>query len=157
MRSPERPLLLLSPVAGFLATTGGAPASYVACLRNMTATVDAIAKEHARVVLVAAGHEGRSRCEDQMVAGWMAARLVERGYTPGGLQTARHIERWSRADLSVLGLGRGADHLRRLGRDADLDFVLHSVDDLQAACRYYRDEVRATWPAPLHRVVATAH
>ncbi len=157
LASPERPFLLLSPAVGFFSEAGQAPALFVACLRNMTATIEALSQEHDEVVLVATGHAGQARCEDQMVAGWMGARLLELGYAPSGLQTIRAIERWGRADLSVLALGRGADHLRRLGRDEDLDFVLQRVDDLDTVCRYHADEVRATWPAPVHRVAAMAH
>lgn len=154
--NPERPLMLLSPAAGSLAEAEQAPARFIACLRNMTATINALSEEHDEVVLVASGHAGQARCEDLMAAGWMGARLLELGYVPSGLQTIRAIERWGRADLSVLALGRAADHLRRLGRDEDLAFVLQRVDDLETVCRYQGDEVMATWPVAVQRVATAA-
>jgi phosphosulfolactate phosphohydrolase-like enzyme len=153
---PDRPFLLLTPAADVLASTLGAPAVYLACLRNISATVEAVAEEHEQVAVIAAGHAGQPRSEDQMVAAWIAGRLVEVGYAPGNLSTAREVERWAKADLSMLALGRGADQLRRLGRDSEIDFVLRRVDDLELTCRYEAGEVSASWPAPA-RIAASAH
>lgn len=153
---PGRPFLLLTPVADVLAGTLGAPAVYLACLRNLSATVEAVAEDHDQVAVIAAGHAGQPRSEDQMVAAWIAGRLVEAGYSPGNLSTMREVERWAKADLSILSLGRGADQLRRLGRDSEIDFVLRRVDDLELTCRYEAGEVTASWPAPA-RIAANAH
>ena len=79
-----------------------------------------------------------------MVAALMAGLFMERGYEAGDLRTAREVGRWSRADRSVLSLGRGADHLRRLGHDADLNFALSHVDDLDLVCLYSDSEIRST-------------
>jgi phosphosulfolactate phosphohydrolase-like enzyme len=151
---PERPLVLLSATARLLPGTEPAPAIYVGCLRNLSATVEMLDLHHERVALVSVGHDGQARCEDQLVAGWIAGRLLERGFTPASLHTSREIERWSRADLSVVALGRGAEYLRRLGRSADLEFVLSRVDDLDVACRHHGPEVGAAWLAPI-RVAAS--
>ena len=76
----------------------------------------------------------------------------------GGLRTAREVDRWSRADPSVLALGRGADHLRRMGHDDDLNFALSRVDDLDLVCLYDDHEVRAHWPSrPLQSVAVAAN
>jgi hypothetical protein len=76
-----------------------------------------------------------------MVAAWIAGRLMGAGYASGNLSTAREVERWAQADLSMLSLGRGADQLRRLGLGDEIDFVLRRVDDLALACSYRGGEV----------------
>lgn len=148
-RDISRPLVLVSPDAQIAFNAQSASAVYVACLRNMSATAELLAERHDRVALVGAGHGGEVRYEDQIVAAWIARKLIERGYEPEGMQTAREIERWGRADLSVVGLGRGAEHLRRLGRKEDLEFVLSRVDDLDVACRFQAGEMREAWLSPI--------
>ncbi len=148
-RDISRPLVLVSPAAQIAYNAHSAPAVYVACLRNMSATAEVLAERHDRVALVGAGHGSEVRYEDQIVAALIARKLIERGFEPDGLQTAREIERWGRADLSVLGLGRGAEHLRRLGRGEDLEFVMSRVDDLAVTCRFQAGEMREVWLSPL--------
>jgi 2-phosphosulfolactate phosphatase len=154
MDDTARDLVLVAPSTRIQGDE--APTVYVACLRNMTATAAALAERHTRVYLVPVGHEGDQRCEDQMVASWIARAMIGLGFVAGDLRTAREIERWSRADLSVLALGRGADYLRRLGRDADLDFVLNRVDDVDIVCRLRSSELFAQLPTPTVRVVPAA-
>ena len=158
MPHTDRALVLACPTAELLQRGAErAPAVYVACLRNLNATVNDVALRHDRVAVIAAGYDGQERSEDRMTAAWVAGRLMDQGYQAGGLRTSREVERWSRADLSVLGLGRGADHLRRMGHEADLSFALTRVDDLDLVCLYSDHEVRAQWsPLPL-RSVAVAH
>ncbi|HEV7500920.1 MAG TPA: 2-phosphosulfolactate phosphatase [Vicinamibacteria bacterium] len=144
-----RPLVLATPAAHLLFKARRASAVYVACLRNMTATVDMLARQHERVALVGAGHGSDVRYEDQVAAAWMGRRLLEAGVEPADYQTARAIDRSARAGLSLLGLGRGAEYLRRTGRERDLEFTLSHVDDLEVSCRFQGGEVRAVWPHPL--------
>jgi phosphosulfolactate phosphohydrolase-like enzyme len=153
-RDVARPLVLVSPSAQLAYNAHQAPAVYVACLRNMSATAELLAQRHDRVALVGAGHGTEVRSEDQIVAAWIARMLIERGYEPDGLQTAREIDRWGRADLSVVALGRGAEHLRRLGRKEDLDFVLSRIDDLDVTCSFQGGEMRETWLAPVRSTAA---
>jgi len=162
-RADRRPLVLVSPAAELIDNAAGAPGIYIACLRNLSATVDAVAAMHDRVALVGAGHGSDTRCEDQLAAAWMARQLVAMGYEPAGHQTAREMERWAHADLSVVRLGRGAEHWRRQGHGDDVDFVLDRVDDLDLVCAYDEGEVRAasfpagpSWVAPA-RAVAASH
>ena len=158
LTSPKRPLIFACPTAELLAAAARrSPAVYVACLRNMTATVSAAALRHDRVAVIAAGYGGQERSEDQMMAALMAGLLIDRGYEAGDLRTAREVARWSRADRSVLELGRGADHLRRMGHDADLNFALSRVDDLDLVCLYDEHEVRASVSEMPLQGVAAAH
>jgi phosphosulfolactate phosphohydrolase-like enzyme len=162
-RGDRRPFVLVSPTAELIEKAAGAPAVYVACLRNLSATVDALAANHDRVALVGAGHGCDTRCEDQLAAAWMARQLVAMGFEPAGHQTVREMERWGHANLSVVGLGRGAEHWRRHGHGDDVDFVMKHVDDLDLVCAYEEGEVRRasyrladSWVAPL-RAVAASH
>jgi phosphosulfolactate phosphohydrolase-like enzyme len=154
MTDMARDLVLVAP--GGQSSGDESPSAYLACLRNMTATAAGLAERHQRVYLVPVGHEGHQRCEDQMVAAWIARTMIELGFVPGDLRTAREIERWSRADLSVLALGRGADYLRRLGRDADLDFVLSKIDDVDMVCRLRSAELFVQVATPTVRVIPSA-
>jgi 2-phosphosulfolactate phosphatase len=150
----SRPLVLISPAAQIAYNAKMAPAVYVACLRNMSATAEFLATRHERVALVGAGHGNEVRYEDQIVAARIAHMLVERGFEPDGLQTAREIERWCRADLSVVALGRGAEHLRRLGRRDELEFVLTRIDDLDVTCSFHSGEMRQSWLSPVRSIAA---
>lgn len=150
-----RPLVLVSPVSQLMLNAQAAPAVYVACLRNMSATAELLAVRHERVALVGAGYAGEPRCEDQMVAAWIARELIERGFEPDGLNTAREVERWAHADLTLASLGRGAEYLRRLRQDEDLDFVMSRVDDLDLVCRYHAGEVRGIWLSPSRRMASS--
>jgi phosphosulfolactate phosphohydrolase-like enzyme len=147
-----RPLVLVSPAAQLLLNAQGSPAVYVACLRNMSATADVLAERHEKVVLVGAGFGGDVRYEDQMAAAWIAAKLIERGFEAEGPDTVREVQRWGNADISLAALSRGAEHLRKQGHQADLEFALGRVDDLDVTCRYSGGELRGTWPAPLRRI-----
>ena len=153
----KRPLVFVCPTAELLEGAHRSPAVYVACLRNMTASVSAASLRHDRVTVIAAGYGREERSEDQMVAAMMAGLFMERGYEAGDLRTAREVTRWSGADRSVLELGRGADQLRRMGHDADLSFAVSRVDDLDLVCLYGDQEVRATVPvAPSLEIAAAA-
>jgi phosphosulfolactate phosphohydrolase-like enzyme len=157
-----RPFVLVSSSVEVLEKAAGAPAVYVACLRNLSATVDALAESHDQVAIVAAGHGTDTRCEDQLAASWMARQLVAMGYEPASHQTVREMQRWAYADLSVVALGRGAEHWRRQGREEDVDFVLRRVDDLDLVCSYETGgEVRghrSRLPAPVPlRALCASH
>ncbi len=145
----SRDVVVISPSAQILYDAQAAPAVYVACLRNMSATAEHLARHHDRIALVGAGHAAEIRYEDQMVAAWIARKLVALGYEAADLHTALDVERWSHVDLSVAGLGRGAEHLRRLGRKRELDFVLSRVDDLDLACQFEDGEMRQVWLSPM--------
>jgi phosphosulfolactate phosphohydrolase-like enzyme len=134
-------VVIVSPAAQIVQNARSAPAAYVACLRNMSATAALLAERHDRVTLVGAGHGGEIRSEDQMVAAWIARKLFEHGFEASGLHTSREVERWGRADLSLAALGRGAEHLRRAGWGRELDYVMSRIDDLDFACGFESGEL----------------
>jgi phosphosulfolactate phosphohydrolase-like enzyme len=150
----EGDVVVVSPAAKLLYDAQCAHAVYVACLRNMSATAELLAERHDRVTLVGAGYGGEVRYEDQMVAAWIAGKLVAHGFEPAGLHTVREIERWSKVEPSVAALGRGAEHLRRLGQGQELHFVLSRVDDLDLACRFQGGELRQVWRSPARSLVS---
>jgi phosphosulfolactate phosphohydrolase-like enzyme len=141
---PARPLVVAgSPGAELIANAASVPALYLACLRNVSATVDWLAARHRRVVLIGAGSGGDYRCEDQMVAAWMGRRLLERGFSAQSMATNESVTRWGEADAALAGWGKSAEELRRRGRYADLELVLGCVDDLALVCMARGGEVRA--------------
>jgi phosphosulfolactate phosphohydrolase-like enzyme len=137
----DQDVVVVSPTAQILQNARSAPAVYVACLRNMSATAALLAERHDRVTLVGAGHGAEIRSEDQMVAAWIARKLFEHGFEASGLHTAREVERWGGADLSLAALGRGAEHLRRAGWGRELELVMSRIDDLDFACSFESGEL----------------
>lgn len=140
----RRPLVL----AGLFGTqlivnAAGARATYVACYRNISATVEYLAAHHNRVVVLGAGFGSESRCEDQMAAARIGAGLMELGFQCEDIGTADLVGRWGAADLALTALGKSAAYLRRLHHLEDLDFVLKHVDDLDLVCKYDEEVVRA--------------
>jgi phosphosulfolactate phosphohydrolase-like enzyme len=131
----QRPLVL-SCVAGATLAANGLfwPDVYLACLRNLTATARHLALRHQRVLILDGPHDGDVRCEDQIAAARIAKHLVDAGFEPEGLATHETLQRWARADYSLVSWGRSAEELRRRRRAADLDFVLSHIDDLDVAC-----------------------
>jgi len=143
----DRPMVLVSSSGTQLIVNASQPGStggpdvYVACLRNMNATVQALATGYHRVGLLGAGAKGEFRCEDQMGTAWIGGKLLAEGFEPEDDSTAQLIERWSHADVALVAWGNSADELRRANRTDDLDFVMGHVDDLDLVCRYEREEV----------------
>jgi 2-phosphosulfolactate phosphatase len=143
----HRPMVLVSSSGTHLIVNSSplgsedAPDVYLACLRNMTATAEALATRHERVALLGAGTKGEFRCEDQMGAAWIAAKLLARGFEPEDDSTGQLVERWSHADVTLIAWGNSADYLRRTNQLDDLEFVMQHVDDLDLVCRYERGEV----------------
>jgi 2-phosphosulfolactate phosphatase len=148
-RSDRRPLVLVDPPGTrLLANCRGGRDVYVACLRNVTATVELLAGRGHDVVLLGAGEGADFRCEDKMATARLGASLVARGFVPDGHETADTIKRWGATDTALLGWGRSAEHLRRSGHADDLEFVLGHVDDLDLACRYVDGEIAPARPGP---------
>jgi phosphosulfolactate phosphohydrolase-like enzyme len=138
----ERPLVLVSPLAGLLANASGGAAVYIACFRNLAATAEALATGHQRVALLGAGYAGEQRCEDRIVAALVARLLIEQGFEPEDLTTVQEVASWAGADMALVGLGKSADYLRRQRREEELEFVLTRRDDLDLVCVYEAGEVR---------------
>lgn len=150
----RRPLVLVSPLAQLLANAEAAPAVYVACLRNLSATVRHLCPRHERVALISAGYAGELRCEDQLAAAWMGRALRKSGFEAEDRGTRLEVERWEEAEPEVIALGKAADYLRRLGQQQDLDFVLAHVDDLDIVGRYVGGELKVAEVARKNAPVA---
>ena len=138
-----RPLVLVSPWSGLLANTAEKATVYVACFRNLQATIETLAEEHSHVALLGAGFGGEQRCEDRIAAAWIARKLVERGFEAEDMTTVQEMTSWADADMSLVSWGKSADYLRRQKREDDLEFVLGHHDDLLLVCRYEGGEVFA--------------
>lgn len=128
----SRPAVLLS--------TSGTPlvcaaaryaAGYAACMRNWSYQANWLATNHDRVAIVGAATRGEFREEDQICSAWIAAALVDRGFQPTS-RASTVIQRWREAPSDAAGRGKSGDYLRRTGQEADLDFVLSHVDDVEA-------------------------
>lgn len=152
-----RPLVHVSPLAEMLATAVPAATVYVACLRNLAATADEIARRHGKIAVLAAGEAGELCTEDQMAAAWLARRLQHKGFALEGRGTVTEVARWGQPDVSLVGWSRSAERLRSHGRAEDVDFVLGHVDDLDVVCAYAHGELRAALrPAPGRRAAGGA-
>lgn len=128
----ERPMVLVSSSGTQLilnAAEGGEDV-YVACLRNFTAVGRFLSRHHARVAIIGAGTRGVFRREDQIGCARVAERLLEAGYTPENKDTEDCIDRWRGVSYEEIRGGRSADYLRRSNQEADLEFVLSHIDDL---------------------------
>jgi phosphosulfolactate phosphohydrolase-like enzyme len=152
----ERPLVLVCSWAGSLLEASRFAAVYVASLRNLSATVEALARHHENVALVGVGFGNEPRCEDRVVAAQIARGLMGRGFWPEGLTTNQEVESWSQAAPSVIGLGKSAEYLRRQGRNDEVEFVLRAVDDLGLVCRYEDGELSVVRSVGPERVAGGA-
>jgi phosphosulfolactate phosphohydrolase-like enzyme len=131
--SDQRHVVLLDPPGTrLMSNCRGGKEVYVACFRNVAATVRFLAERGRDVALLG----GDFRCEDRMVAARIGRGLVASGFVPEGPGTADVIERWGSADVSLIGCGRSANELRRSGRHDDIEFIMQHVDDLDLVCRY---------------------
>jgi phosphosulfolactate phosphohydrolase-like enzyme len=149
-RSDRRPLVLSCGEATALAANAvGWPRTYFACYRNMAATARLLALRHERVLIVEGAGEGDVRCEDQIASARIAAVLVEGGFTPVGLNTRETLDRWATADIGLVHWGRSAEEMRRGKREADLEFVLGHVDDVDIVCAYASPRLQPVYPAEL--------
>jgi 2-phosphosulfolactate phosphatase len=140
----DRPLVLLS-TSGTKLVVGarGAKRAYVACLRNVSAQIDALASAGEDVALIGAGSRGAPRIEDELCCAWIAAGLIDRGLVAADGRTDILAARWRGAPAETIATGPSADYLRRTGQVADLEFVLGHIDDLDRAFVYDGQEVLA--------------
>ena len=141
-RQDQRPIVLLSSNGSTLMDSlRHGRAAYVACFRNMSATVREVVTRRLPVTLIGAISRGEFRDEDQMCCAWMAARFTDEGYRLEDAQTADVVWKWrSAAPRDILG-SRSVEYLRRSDQLADLDFILAHVDDLDFSCRIDDGEV----------------
>lgn len=143
----ERPMILLSTSGTPLVwESRGARTVYVACLRNHTAQVEALADSDLPVAVLGAGSRNEFRDEDALCCAWIAAGLMARGFRAADESTEQVVERYGRASVDVCADGHSAEYLRRTGQVADLEFVLTHVDDLDGTFLFSGGEVTAAAP-----------
>jgi 2-phosphosulfolactate phosphatase len=141
----ERPVILLSSSGTrLLHEATGADAVYAACLRNISAQVEHLARHHPRVAVIGAGTKGDFRREDQFGCARIAAGLLEAGYRARDQQTRDLVDRWRDVPVAECAGGRSADYLRRTGQLEDLEFVLTRVDDITGVFPLEMGELRRT-------------
>jgi 2-phosphosulfolactate phosphatase len=127
----HRPMILLSSSGTeLILNAAGSEAVYTACLRNHSAVARFVAGRHSRVAVLGAGTRGRFRREDQMGCARVAERLIEVGYRAENQETLDYIARWRGVSPEEIRGGQSAEYLRRTGQEADLEFVLQHIDDL---------------------------
>ena len=143
-RDVGRPLVMLSSSGTALIAELGDPATvaYVASLRNLSATVRALANGLGPIAFIGAGSRGQFRDEDQAGCAWLAKGLEERGWAASDAETAAIVDRWAGAPPNAIGESASVAWLRRSGQLDDLAFILDHVDDLDLVCRIDGREVR---------------
>lgn len=138
----HRPMLLLSTSGTrVICGTAESQSTYVACLRNYTATARYLAAHHPTVAIIGAGSRNEFREEDQLCCAWIAELLLEAGYQPQNAATAEIIQRWSGKPAHSITIGASADYLRNSGQVRDLEFILAHIDDLDEVYRFERGQV----------------
>jgi len=122
--------------------------AYVACLRNVTATIRHLADRHDRVAVLGAGTRGEFRDEDQACCAAIAEGLMQRGYRPHDAGTVEVVQRWSGRPQAWTE-SRSVEYLRRTNQLRDLDFILEHLDDLDSVYMMSRGEVVPVLPTPV--------
>ncbi len=118
---------------------------YVACLRNVSATARAVAEGDRDAVFLAACTRGEFRDEDQLLAGWFARDLAERGFEPADDFTREVMRVWAHAAPDDMLGSASVTFLREAGHHDDLDFILGRIDDLSFPVKLVEGEfVRGT-------------
>lgn len=138
----QRPMILLTTSGTQLIhETKGCEGSYIACLRNYTATVQHLAGRHQKIAVIGAGGRGEFREEDQMCCAWIAEGLIKAGYEPATRTTEEVVQRWSGAPPDGFMCSKSVDYLRRTNQLRDLEYILAHIDDIQAVFLFKENEI----------------
>jgi 2-phosphosulfolactate phosphatase len=130
----SRPAILVSSSGiPLLCSLRNCNSVYVACLRNYSATVKHLAGLYNQVEILGAPTRGEFREEDQLCCAWIAAGLIDAGYTPKDDKTAQIVNQWKNKPVTVCAEGKSAEYLRKTNQTKDLDFILKKVNDLTSA------------------------
>jgi 2-phosphosulfolactate phosphatase len=131
------PLILISSAGTrLLGSARGAPAVYVACFRNLTATSNHLIRASGSIALIGAGARGQSRPEDSMACARIGQALLDAGFLPEDDRTRAELAQWADVEIASVREGPSADFLRSTGQEADIDFVIEHVDDLEMVVSY---------------------
>jgi 2-phosphosulfolactate phosphatase len=140
-RTDTRPIILLSSSGTQLIDAIRKNHGFVACFRNWKATFRALAAEGCSAIVVGAGTRGQFREEDQMCAAWIAAGLVDKGYSPGDSSTDELIGRWRHAQPADFLISDSVSYLKRSYQLRDLEFIRSHFDDIDSAFRIVDDQI----------------
>jgi 2-phosphosulfolactate phosphatase len=139
----SRPIILLSTSGTrLMAEASAVAATYVACLRNVTALAGHLAGLQRDVRVLGADSRGEFREEDQLCAARIARVLARGGYRVADSTTEQVLERFGEAPDDAFLEGRSAKYLRDTGQEHDLAFVLNHIDDLDSVFVLEQGEVR---------------
>ncbi len=114
---------------------------YVGCLRNYTATCNYLARRYSRVKLFGAPTRGEFREEDKLCCSWIAASLLEAGFTCEDAKTLQIVNSWKDKSVTVCGEGNSAKYLIETRQKRDLNFILKHVNDFNYALTIEGDEI----------------
>jgi 2-phosphosulfolactate phosphatase len=115
---------------------------YVACLRNYSATADHLAeRQFNRVELLGAPTRAEFREEDKLCCSWIAASLIEAGFTCEDQKTLKLVNDWKNKPVTVCGEGNSAKYLIETNQKKDLNFILKHVNDFNYALTIENDEI----------------
>ncbi len=143
----SRPLVLLSTSGtALMCETARARPTYVACLRNVSATIRTLAGRHEHVLIAGADSRGQFREEDQLCCVRIAAGLFNDGYEPGDKATESLHASWSGAPDDAFMGSPSVSYLRRTDQLDDLRFVLEHIDDYDGALLMGDGEVARVTP-----------
>ena len=138
----SRPAILVSSSGiPLLYSLRGSNSVYVACLRNYGSTVKHLARHYNHIVVLGAPTRGEFREEDQLCCAWIAAGLINAGYTPDNEKTIDIVNHRKEMPVAVCGEGKSAEYLRKSGQIKDLDFILRHVNDLDLPLMVNNDEI----------------
>jgi 2-phosphosulfolactate phosphatase len=141
-RTDRQPVILLSSSGTqLLDRIRKSNRAYVACFRNWKATVRVVAAEGRSAMIIGAGTRGQFREEDQMCAAWIAAGLMDKGYSAGDSSTEAVISRWRYAEPTDFLISDSVSYLKRSNQTRDLDFILSHFDDLDSAFKIVGDQI----------------
>jgi hypothetical protein len=88
------------------------------------------------VALIGAGTRGEPRAEDSIACARMGRLLTESGFLAENSETAAEVARWADVGIESVRVGPSADYLRASDQEADIDFVIDHVDDLELVVAY---------------------
>jgi 2-phosphosulfolactate phosphatase len=114
---------------------------YIACLRNYVATINHLASRYAHVKLFGAPTRGEFREEDKLCCSWIAAGLMEAGYTCEDNKTLQLVNNWKDKPVEICGEGNSAKYLIETRQKRDLNYIIKHVNDYNSVLTINGDEI----------------
>jgi 2-phosphosulfolactate phosphatase len=131
----HRPAVLVTSSGTLLAHNASASGNaFLACFRNLQATVRHLSGRFPRIAVIGAGSRAEFREEDQMCCAQVAEALSARGYLFADHGTEAICRKWEGAHPDAWLESNSVRFLRSTDQGHDLDFILNHRDDLDLAC-----------------------